>query len=361
MRSGTKQIQWCLAALIVACLPLPLGGHALRVAVTCDARSVTNDHEPVTWYTGPQEDLSALDRWCRAVGRPIVVSTPGGRVAEAPALGDLVVLTWNAHLVEGDLPALVADLRDGRLTGGQPVQHFVLLLQELLRRGTDVPAFAPDSRSAFAITGGDGHKGDVRQHVTTLGLSMLYVPSMRNGAEVLEDRGNAIVSTERLHTLYAVELPLERQRRVAIGASIDVRANEKVERLEVVSAHFEPLSSPASLWVFRSPRPRQLTALLQVLRNTRRSEPLRESSTVLGGDFNTIQAGAAEDVYAMARAWSRSLFDEDPRRTHRLGRLDYLFFRLNEGWTASTTRVNDKYGSDHHPVLGRISGRRVPQ
>jgi endonuclease/exonuclease/phosphatase (EEP) superfamily protein YafD len=37
-----------------------------------------------------------------------------------------------------------------------------------------------------------------------------------------------------------------------------------------------------------------------------------------------------------------------------LGRLDYLFFRLRDGGTVSTTRVEEKFGSDHHPVLGRI-------
>ena len=187
---------------------------------------------------------------------------------------------------------------------------------------------------------------------------MLYVPSMRNGASAFEDRGNAIVSTERLHAPFAVELPLERQRRVAVGAAIDVRTIDGPDRLDVVTAHLEPLSSRASLWIFSSPRPRQVVGLLNVLRTSRPSQAVRSSGTVLGGDFNTIQAGAGEDAYSIARAWSRSLLSEDPRRTHLMGRLDYLFFRLQDGWTASTTRVGDKYGSDHHPVIGRLAPRQ---
>ena len=38
-----------------------------------------------------------------------------------------------------------------------------------------------------------------------------------------------------------------------------------------------------------------------------------------------------------------------------MGRLDFLFFRLKDGWTASTARVEVKYGSDHHPVIGRLA------
>ena len=36
-----------------------------------------------------------------------------GGVDEIPGPDDLVVLTWNAHMFEGDLGALIADLRDG--------------------------------------------------------------------------------------------------------------------------------------------------------------------------------------------------------------------------------------------------------
>ena len=80
---------------------------------------------------------------------------------------------------------------------------------------------------------------------------------------------------------------------------------------------------------------------------------------MLGGDFNTIQGGADEPAYALARAWSDDLDIEDPRSTHRMGRLDYLFFKSGNEWKLSTTRIDDRFGSDHHPVLGRFRRTRL--
>ena len=101
---------------------------------------------------------------------------------------------------------------------------------------------------------------------------MVYVPSMRNGPELQEDRGNAIVSTEPLIDPIALELPFERQRRVAIGASVQVRTIAGIERLNLLDVHLEPLSAPASLWIFRNPRRRQVAAVLDLLRTSRFAE-----------------------------------------------------------------------------------------
>lgn len=275
-----------------------------------------------------------------------------GRVSP-PFLDDLAVVTWNAHLAEGRLTDLIADLRAGRVTDGRPVHHFVLLLQELFRRGPDVPVFSGNQRTAYAIRPRDPRAPDVVELAQSLGLSLLYVPSMRNGADMLEDRGNAIISSEPLRDPFAAELPLERQRRVAIGSSIDVRSPDGAARLNLLSVHLEPLSAPSSLWVFRNPRTRQTAALLALLRAPR-FEPPHAAGTVVGGDFNTIQGGVDEDAYEHARRWSTSLLDEDRRKTHYLGRIDYLFFRLAEGWVGATRRIDETFGSDHHPVVGRI-------
>jgi endonuclease/exonuclease/phosphatase family metal-dependent hydrolase len=303
------------------------------------------------WFAAPVEDATALEQWCRGVGAPIVAATALND-AVTPRLEDLVVISWNAHLAGGQLTDLIDDLRAGRLTGGTPVRHFVLLLQELYRRGDDVPAFAPNARSAYAIKARNPTAPDARDYAAALGLSVAYVPSMRNGHQMAEDRGNAIISTESLQDLFAFELPFERQRRVAAGAAIVVDTERGPQRLQLIDAHLEPLASPASLWLFRNPRRRQVAAILDLVQ-----QPRFESDsigTVLGGDFNTIQGGAREDAYRRARAWSRSLDVEDPRATHMLGRLDYIFARLVPGWHVDTMRVDDKYGSDHHPVLARF-------
>jgi hypothetical protein len=46
---------------------------------------------------------------------------------------------------------------------------------------------------------------------------------------------------------------------------------------------------------------------------------------------------------------------EDHRDTHMMGRLDYLFFKIGNGWSASTRRLDDRFGSDHYPVIGTLS------
>lgn len=307
----------------------------------------------VSWHAAEPTEAVELARWCRAVGAPLFVnSTPS--VNAPPALDEFVTLSWNAHLAEGRLSDLIEDLRSGQLTDGRPVQYFALLVQELYRRGDGVPAFDERDRSAFAIVPRDPDAADVEDYAQSLGLSFLYVPSMRNGAELREDRGNAIISTQPLLDPMAIELPLARQRRVALTAGVMVSTPAGLRRLELVNAHLEPLSSPRTLWVLKNPRGRQVRALLDLL-ETPRFTAGGVAGVVLGGDFNTVIGGDAEDGYRHARMWSRSLRGEDRRRTHVMGRLDYLFFRLADGWVAETSRLDDRFGSDHYPVLGRFS------
>jgi endonuclease/exonuclease/phosphatase (EEP) superfamily protein YafD len=115
--------------------------------------------------------------------------------------------------------------------------------------------------------------------------------------------------------------------------------------------HLEPLSKPSALWFFHNPRRRQVDAVLAALP---RAVGGTVVGTVLGGDFNTVQGGAQEDAYRRARSWSRGLEREDRRSTHDLGRLDFLFVQLSPEWRATTRRSENKYGSDHHPVLARF-------
>ena len=321
------------------------------VPATCAARESSSS---ILWRVSNEADTRELSRWCRAVGAPVFVAAPATPAPEPPSLDDLVTLSWNAHLAEGELRALIEKLKSGALTNGRRVSHFVLLVQELYRRGDEVPAFDARDRSAFAIRRRDPDAFDVDDHAAALGLSMLYVPSMRNGPELREDRGNAIISTEPLLDPFALELPLARQRRVALGAAVHVQTIDGPKRLELIDAHLEPLSSPKSLWVFRNPRPEQVRALLAVL-DTPRYLDDAVAGVVLGGDFNTVQSGAGEDAYHLARAWSTSLAREDARNTHMMGRLDYLFFRLGAGWTAATRRLDERFGSDHYPVIGTFA------
>lgn len=353
------RIRYLVISIAVACalgfagaLPANRAAEAAATDTPCESRPGLVSTVPFTWFATPVEDSAALEQWCRGVGIPVVAADPDTPHDGPPRLEQLVVVSWNAHLAEGQLTDLIADLRAGRLTDGEPVQHFVLLLQELYRRGDDVPAFGPHARSAYAIKARNPDAPDARDYAAELGLAVAYVPSMRNGHQVLEDRGNAIISTEPLEDLFAVELPFERQRRVAAGAAVVVETPQGPQRLQLIDAHLEPLAAPSSLWLFRNPRRRQVAALLDLVQQPRFTS--ESVGTVLGGDFNTIQGGAREDAYRRARAWSHSLDTEDPRPTHLLGRLDYIFARLAPGWTVDTARVTEKYGSDHHPVLARF-------
>ena len=339
----------CTATTLAISRPASIPTSA--ISTICTARDAASSIE---WRISDTSDAGELSRWCRAVGGPVFVEAPAVPAASLPALDDLVMVSWNAHLAEGELRNLIGKLRSGALTGGKPVAHFVLLVQELYRRGDAVPAFDGHDRSAFAIRPRDPDALDVDDHAASLGLSILYVPSMRNGPELREDRGNAIISTERLLDPFALELPLARQRRVALGAAVQVQTNDGPKRLELFDAHLEPLSSPKTLWVFKNPRDGQVRAILDVLESPRYSDE-SVAGVVLGGDFNTVRAGAGENAYHLARAWATSLAREDARDTHMMGRLDYLFFRLAGGWTASTQRLDERFGSDHYPVLGTFS------
>lgn len=266
------------------------------------------------------------------------------------------MISWNAHLAEGDLRRLVNELKSGALTG-TPARHFVIAAQELYRRGDEVPAFEADNRTAHAIAPRHPGAPDIHDLAASLGLSIFYVPSMRNGATLHEDRGNAIISTEPLRDLMAAELPLARQRRVALAAAIDIQTGSGVRPLQIVDAHLEPLSAPESLWLLTDPRPAQVHALLRLLAEPRFTDA-DNAGVILGGDFNTVRGGDSEAAYRLARDWATSLDREDDRKTHMMGRLDYLFFRLPGGWTASTARLDDRFGSDHHPVMGTIRATR---
>ena len=273
----------------------------------------------------------------------------------APTLDRLTVVSWNAHLAEGQLDDLIAKLRAGDLTGGTPVERFVLLIQELYRRGDAVPAFDRGDRSAHAILPRDPEAADVDDHAAALGLSMLYVPSMRNGPELREDRGNAIISTEPLLDPIALELPLARQRRVTLGAAVAIDTADGLRRLELINAHLEPLSSPKTLWLFKNPRGRQMRAIIDLLDGDRFDEDRHSAGVVLGGDFNTVRSGAGEEASRLARGWSSGFKHEDRRVTHLMGRLDYVFFKGEGGWRIETRRAEERFGSDHHPVVATFS------
>jgi endonuclease/exonuclease/phosphatase family metal-dependent hydrolase len=258
---------------------------------------------------------------------------------------EVTIVSWNTDLGAGDLQRFVAALPRSR--------EMVLLLQEVYRGGPEVPHVLPPGaayarRKGGAAAGARYKDQDIVAVARTLGLALYYVPSMRNGAASSEDRGNAILSSLPLDDLAAYELPFERQRRVAVSALIGGHTSTgSVWHLRVVDVHLDNTFDPRRLWLASEHgRTRQARSLLTALDE---DEPL-----VVGGDFNTWGGFSDETYLALARRFPGGP-GSDRRPTFRgLLRLDHLFFRLARGWSASFHRADDRFGSDHYPLVGTI-------
>src|SRR5690606_32906492 len=121
-------------------------------------------------------DRLHLDRWCAGVGPAVSVSPFDSTVTIATA-SSLVVVTWNVHIGSGDIPGLVRDLKAGKFTNGKPVEHFVLMLQEVYRSGADVPvaAGAAVPRSLHTAALDASRRIDIVETANELGLDLFYV------------------------------------------------------------------------------------------------------------------------------------------------------------------------------------------
>lgn len=335
-RRAPLAIVWILAAAVA------VSGCTGRYALT---RRDTAGLEGPAWFSPVLlSDQATLARWSAAVGPPAIRNFRTQVVSE---IDTLCVISWNMALGAGDLRGLVDDLR--RTRGDVPL---VLLLQEVYRAGPEVPA--PDRlRIRFASKlGGDRARQEVEAMAETLGLNLYYVPSMRNGGpgDSDEDRGNAILSSLPLEELAAIELPFERQRRVALAATITGKTSKgRPWQLRVVSAHLDNLAGPGRAWIVGGEyaRLRQARALVEHVGP--------DDAVILGGDFNTW-FGFQELTYsALARVFPDTHV-EDRRATFAgLLRLDHLFFRLPDGWTAAFRRADARYGSDHYPLVGTVA------
>jgi endonuclease/exonuclease/phosphatase family metal-dependent hydrolase len=291
-------------------------------------------------WTGSGQET--LDAWCESVGPPAVLSSG----QEPGAVTRLVIVSWNIHVGGGRVEDLLSRLWSDEAARGRT--GTILLLEEAYRAGEDVPAaYPPGLRVPSAIR--PGRPGlDVVALARTYNLSLAYVPSMRNGpaTDLLEreDRGNAVLSTEPLSDVRAIELPFGRQRRVAIAATVTPRGSA-ARPLRVIVTHFDT----------NGDRVAQAEALGQSITD------LGEMPLVVGGDLNARQ-GASDGA---VRAVSRYIPLEScgSGRTTRwplrldlfaffLGRLDYMFSTLeNHGVRRGCETLSNAFGSDHLPVL----------
>ena len=298
--------------------------------------------------------------WRKGVGSPLMLGPPV-RGQDVKQLDSLVIVSWNTHVGGADLNSFIRDLRSGKLTSGEPTHDFVLLLQEAFRAGPAVPgSISPDvpTGSYLRFTPPSGERVDIVETARRHRLCLFYVPFMRNGrpeeSQIAEDRGSAILSTIPLSSFTVVELPHVRQRRLAIGASLSGETTAGSSwTLRVVSVHLENRAKWSEVFhSFGRARIRQVKALVEACSTT--------TPTIVGGDFNTW----SDELDEPAIRHMEQFFDR-PATFSGLGTVkrgllypermvDYLFFRIPEGWTGGYQRVDDLYGSDHYPLLGRV-------
>lgn len=266
----------------------------------------------------------ALTYWPSAVVLSLLVTACAARAQVAPApLPDppaLAVVTWNVHAGVGNLPRLVDDLTNGRITG-TPVRNYVILLQETIAGNQyDVVSFARQ-RQLFA------YFAPVRE--SNRGTS-----------------GNAIVTTEQPLEARTIVLPRIRRMRKAIVATFEIEGRP----MFIANAHLENRLSWLVGGLFADKaRSRQAQALL---------DALPPGPGMVGGDLNTI-LGPDEPTLRMLNDRFRDTPAERQVATfHNRLVLDHLFFDLPDGWVATRQVIADRYDSDHHPVLGLVFARQ---
>lgn len=318
----------------------------------------------IRWLEPADErNRTRLASWCAGVGPAVFLPIPPetalareeipAHPATPPGLDEITFVSWNVRVGTGDVAALVRDLQAGRLTPGRSVRHAVLLLQETIRMG-NVPGMSRGASGA----GWTGRDALTHNEVVELGrlfqMSVLYIPSMRNGKNAEDhppaDRGNAILSTLPLSNPIAIELPGVRQRRVAVMASLAVRAGKEEIPVSVSAAHLDATSAPRRLWLAGAPEIRAIQARSLIA-------AFPQGALVLGADLNTwmgVREPAARDLFRFFEttpAPSRTpTFKRGPLLPGFL--LDYMFLRPPVGWQARYERVSRRYGSDHYPLVG---------
>jgi endonuclease/exonuclease/phosphatase family metal-dependent hydrolase len=302
----------------------------------------------IEWHDSPNRaDRTRLDAACATVGPIVVAGARDGGDSPRAQSRDLIVVTWNVNAGGGNVRALIEDV-----TRQFPSAAVVLLLQDVYRAGSLVPAAAPAGAPVpRAVRPGVPWREDIVRTARDLDWHLVYVPSMRNGRgagqEGAEDRGTAILSTLPVDAIAVIELPLARHRRAAVAATLST-GDDSVWRVRVASLHLDTVGNWRRLYLFSSQhRARQAAHVIDALGG---SEPM-----LIGADLNTWADGPAEP--AVARLLGA--FPDTPRLGWQptfqgIWRLDYFFFNLPDEWSARSWRLDRSFGSDHHPLIAEV-------
>ena len=371
-------------ALLSGCMGTPEMSPVAPVARRCAAVAQTAQQGLVEWYhpvgIGDNERLEA---WCGTLGPVVIDSVPAADFGALRPQDSLVVAAWNVNAGAGYVMAflreelgIVCDGRGSRLRGG--AKHFVLLVQETLRRSNDIPDVPASWAIPWPVTE-ETHPGerlDVVEVARACGLAMFYAPAARNGLEardgMREDKGNAILATVPLSDFVVIELPYEAARRVVPVATV---RNSTGDSLRLASVHLITTPPPWRIFMTaNTARLRQALALVDALRQVeevrgggaarsvegcdpacdQEAAPSHRVSTIVAGDLNTwSRRETALRQLLMDFPQSPPVLREPTRPPFTTDHL--LFRRRSSGGarilTATYRRVDDRYYSDHHPIV----------
>lgn len=327
------------------------------------------DAVPKWYFPVTSRDNEHLERWCKVIGPPVIDSVPSPRFGVLESDQPVALAVWNTDAGAGDVVGFLES--ELGLTCAGPASarrgsgpHVILLLQEALRRSPQLGALAESWITPPPVEEVDrpGQRLDVTEVARRCGLALFYVPAARNGHQRRggsgEDKGNAILSTLPLSEFVVIELPFESARRVVVGATVrDARGSG----LRLLSAHL--ITTPQAwrvLTTANSSRFRQAAAIRTVLDSIERRPATNGvtqwTSTVLAGDFNTWSTNES------ALRFLLQFFPDSPRplmdRTRGPFPTDHVLFRRHHGPGAAATlvpgsyrRIEDRFYSDHHPIL----------
>jgi hypothetical protein len=320
----------------------------------------------IQWVV-PSSDERALDRWCAAVGEPVIRQSRT-RSAKSPRGNDSIrIVSWNVSLGGGEVVPLLEELGVSCTGTDRDQRDVVLLAQEAVRRSDALPWMNGNVRHQRRL---DGHpvrspQMDILDAADRCDLHLVYVPGSRNGGEQdgpPEDVGNAILSTLPLSDPFAVEMPKEASRRVAAGATIRGHGGEGIR---VVSVHFNTWPGPWKLLrTGNSSRVRQALALIEALEVVARGSE-HQIPIVAGGDLNTWSV--SEGALKQLRAYFSSSPEWHGQPTRKSFPTDHLLLRLPSGGASLSAdlalvdygRLDETFNSDHHPVTAWMTWTAV--
>jgi endonuclease/exonuclease/phosphatase family metal-dependent hydrolase len=360
-----------LAVLSGACSLSPDMERAVPTGVCPGDRFVgfgPGDTTSVRWYRASEDrDNRLSSRWCATVGEAVLHFEPRAEFAPWERGVGVEVASWNMQINGGDLYGFMAGEfgldcsgEHPRIEAGRP--PFVLLLQEAWRYSDELPFTGSGRHVPWTIDEEQDAwdpaaprpvlegEHDIVETAEACGLSLVYVPSARNGPDTgerpREDKGNAILSSLPLSTPIALDLPLEGGRKVAVAATILAPGGERVR---VVSAHLDVASTLVRALVSgNQTRARQARGLIDGLARAERDGPGTEV-VVVGGDFNAW-VGNETTLKLMRQAFPESP-PWDGLGTRGSFPPDHMYFRRGSSrafTVESYERIGELYGSDHN-------------